>query len=367
MSEVELVGVTKTYGNLRAVDDLSLEIREGEFLFLLGPSGCGKTTTLRMIAGFVKPDSGEVRIGGMDVSWIPPYERNLGMVFQSYALFPHMTVAENVAFGLKMRRRPREEVAKRVARALEMVELAGLEERYPRQLSGGQQQRVALARAIVVQPRALLLDEPLSNLDAKLRQQMRLELKSLQAALGITTIFVTHDQEEALVMADRIAVMRAGKIEQLGTPTELYECPANQFVAHFIGESNFIHGTVAELLPGDRAILRAGPSLVVTGRCSGSPLPGQRAVASIRPERIEVRAAGEPGIPGTVEQVIYLGALIRYRVALPDQQSCLTQAGNRRGTFDLQKGQAVSVCWAEEDVLLLPEEKGGGWAGKRSE
>lgn len=353
MADIELLGVSKFFGSVRAVESLSLQVPEGQFLFLLGPSGCGKTTTLRMIAGFVKQDAGAIRIGGRDVSWIPPYGRDLGMVFQSYALFPHMTVAENVAFGLRMRRLPKDEIAKRIARALDMVQLSGLETRHPRELSGGQQQRVALARAIVIQPRALLLDEPLSNLDAKLRQQMRLELKSLQAKLGITTVFVTHDQEEALVMADRIAVMRAGRIEQLGTPTELYESPANRFVAHFIGESNFIRGVVAERLPGDRAVLRAGDSLTMRGRCHNSVQPGQRSVASIRPERLELRAPDEHGVQGIVEQVVYLGALIRYQVVLPDHQSCLAQTGNARGQKRFRAGDPVSVHWAEDDVFIL--------------
>ena len=356
MSDVEILRVSKAYGGgVRAVDDLSLHVREGEFLFLLGPSGCGKTTTLRMVAGFVKPDSGTIAIGGREISRVPPYERDLGMVFQSYALFPHMTVAENVAFGLRMRRATKAEIARRVAEAVNLVELDGLEARYPRQLSGGQQQRVALARAIVIQPKALLLDEPLSNLDAKLRQQMRLELKSLQTRLGVTTIFVTHDQEEALVMADRIAVMRAGRIEQLGTPTELYERPARRFVAHFIGESNFLPGVLAERLADGRAILRVGDGLSVTGRCAEPIAAGQPATAAIRPERIEIGAANGHGIRGTVEQVIYLGALVRYKVALPGRQSCLAQTGNRRGQDGFQAGDSVSVRWAEEDVLILPD------------
>jgi putative spermidine/putrescine transport system ATP-binding protein len=357
MSDVELQRVSKSYGGgVKAVDDLSLHIREGEFLFLLGPSGCGKTTTLRMVAGFVKPDEGVIAIGGRDISRIPPYGRDLGMVFQSYALFPHMTVAENVAFGLRMRRVSKDEMARRVATTLDMVELGGLGGRYPRQLSGGQQQRVALARAIVIQPKALLLDEPLSNLDAKLRQQMRLELKTLQERLGVTTIFVTHDQEEALVMADRIAVMRDGRIEQLGSPTDLYERPASKFVAHFIGETNFIHGTVAERPVGDRAVLRVGDGFAVTGRCPEPIVAGRPAVAAIRPERVEIGQTNGHGVRGTVEQVIYMGALVRYKVALPARQSCLAQTGNRRGVDGFQPGEAVSVSWSDDDVLILADE-----------
>ena len=244
MSDVELRGVTKTFGRVRAMDAVDLEVRKGEFLSLLGPSGSGKTTTLRVIAGLVEPTAGEVLIGGRVMTQVPVHRRNLAMVFQNYALFPHLSVFENVAFGLEMRRMSRTEVTRRVADALALVRLPGFEARYPQQLSGGQRQRVALARAIVVQPSVLLLDEPLGALDKKLRESMQVELKALQRTLGVTTIFVTHDQEEALTLSDRVAVMNDGRIEQLDTPVEVYERPRTRFVSDFIGVSNFLEGEV---------------------------------------------------------------------------------------------------------------------------
>ncbi|MGH7265451.1 MAG: ABC transporter ATP-binding protein, partial [Candidatus Rokuibacteriota bacterium] len=263
---LEVVGIRKRYGDVVALHETSLGVEAGRLLFLLGPSGCGKTTTLRIVSGFITPDAGEVRIHGERVDNLPPDRRGLGMVFQHYALFPHMTVFDNVAFGLRMRRVAAAELARRVVRALELVQLRGLESRYPRALSGGQQQRVALARAIVIEPRLLLLDEPLSNLDLKLREQMRSEIRALQRALGITTVFVTHDQDEALTMADEIVVMTEGRVVQRGTPAHLYERPANRFVAHFLGESNLESGRVeAAAGPGAWRVEAGGLPVVATG------------------------------------------------------------------------------------------------------
>ncbi|TAM57562.1 ABC transporter ATP-binding protein [bacterium] len=280
MAKVQLHKLMKRYGDFVAVDDFSLDVADGEFVALLGPSGCGKTTTLRMIAGFVEATAGEIRIGERDVTGCPPHRRNTGMVFQGYALFPHMTVFENVAFGLRMRRLGAAEIRERVARALKLVRLDGHAERMPRQLSGGQQQRVALARALVVQPDAFLLDEPLSNLDAKLRQEVRLEIRQLQRTLGLTTIFVTHDQEEALTMADRLVVMDRGAIQQVGSPAELYDWPVNRFVADFIGHSNFFDGSVCgpgQFKTDTGAIVKFDPE-------AGTPQGG--VALAVRPERI---------------------------------------------------------------------------------
>ena len=242
MARLELINLSKRYGDHAAVAGVTLDVADGEFLVLLGPSGCGKTTTLRMIAGFVEPSGGAARIGGADVTYLPPWRRNTGMVFQSYALFPHMTVAENVAFGLEMRKLAKAEIAARAREALRLVRLEGYAERLPRQLSGGQQQRVALARALAIRPDVLLLDEPLSNLDAKLREEVRIEIRELQRQLGLTTIMVTHDQEEALTVADRLVVMAEGEIRQIGSQRDLYERPADRFVAGFVGRSTFLDG-----------------------------------------------------------------------------------------------------------------------------
>src|ERR1700736_5292479 len=287
-------------GIKRAVDGVELSIDAGEFFALLGPSGCGKTTTLRMIAGFETPDEGRIHVGGADVTDVPVHRRNLGMVFQSYALFPHRTVAENVAFGLRMRDVPKPDIERRVEAALALVALTGLEERKPGQLSGGQQQRVALARALVVEPPVLLCDEPLGALDRKLRQQMQFELKELQKRLGVTLVFVTHDQEEALAMSDRIAVMNRGRVEQVGAPTEIYERPRTRFVADFIGEINLLDDT-------------------------------ERARA-LRPEKIRLGPPAEARLAGTIETANFLGGATLYRVRAADNRTFLareTHAGER--------------------------------------
>ena len=319
---IKLDQVTKTFdGRVMAVDAVTLDIAAGEFFSLLGPSGCGKTTSLRMIAGFEHPDSGRVHVGGRDITNLPVHRRDMGMVFQSYALFPHRTVAENVAFGLRMREVPKPEIERRVAAALAQVALTGFETRKPGQLSGGQQQRVALARALVVEPPVLLCDEPLGALDRKLRQQMQFELKELQKRLGVTLVFVTHDQEEALAMSDRIAVMNGGKVEQVGTPTEIYERPRTRFVADFIGEINILEG--------------------------GGPL------RALRPEKIRLVAPGGARLAGTVETANYLGGSTLLRVRPTTGPSMLvreTHAGERASRMP---GDAVGLTWNDSDAVAL--------------
>src|SRR5205085_4334934 len=282
MARLEIVSVTKRYGDVYAVRDFTLDVADGEFVVFLGPSGCGKTTTLRVVAGFAEPTSGAVRLGERDITQLPPWKRNAGLVFQSYALFPHLTVAQNVAFGLEMRKVGQSQMSKRVAEVLQLVRLEHLGERLPRQLSGGQQQRVALARALVFRPDVLLLDEPLSNLDAKLRQDVRVEIRELQRKLGLTTVMVTHDQEEALTMADRLVVMSEGRIRQIGTQQDLYERPAEKFVADFVGRSTFIDGR----MDGPGRFVSAGGLIVA---CDGAGIGG--ASLALRPERLALVSA----------------------------------------------------------------------------
>ena len=340
MAQLEIQNLVKRYGDFHAVRDVSLNVADGEFLVLLGPSGCGKTTTLRMVAGFIEPTAGQVRLGGTDVTVLPPWKRNAGMVFQSYALFPHLTVAQNVAFGLEMRKVPRADIDKRVEETLALVRLKGYGARLPRQLSGGQQQRVALARALAIRPDVLLLDEPLSNLDAKLRQEVRVEIRELQQKMGLTTVMVTHDQEEALTMADRLVVMNEGSVRQVGSQRDLYERPADRFVAGFVGRSTFLDGTVEA--PG-RFRTEGGLSLACAGGTPG------KASLSLRPERIEIAAAALPGLdnslPGTAEFVSYLGALIDIHVRLSSADRLVVQIANREGGFAPGVGQHVHVGW----------------------
>jgi ABC-type Fe3+/spermidine/putrescine transport system ATPase subunit len=318
---IKLDNVTKTFdGRVLAVDEVTLDIAAGEFFSLLGPSGCGKTTSLRMIAGFELPDSGRVHVAGRDITDLPVHKRDMGMVFQSYALFPHRTVAENVAFGLRMREVPKPDIERRVKAALAQVALTGLEERKPGQLSGGQQQRVALARALVVEPPVLLCDEPLGALDRKLRQQMQFELKELQKRLGVTLVFVTHDQEEALAMSDRIAVMNHGKVEQVGAPTEIYERPRTRFVADFIGEINILEEE---------------------GRAR-----------ALRPEKIRL-VSDAARVSGTVETANFLGGSTLLRVRTADSRSLLvreTHAGERASRAP---GDAVGLAWNDADAVAL--------------
>jgi ABC-type Fe3+/spermidine/putrescine transport system ATPase subunit len=354
---VQLRGVTKRFGAFLAVDDVSLDVLEGSFTTLLGPSGCGKTTTLRIVAGFYAPDRGDVLIGGARVNDIPPHRRNTTLVFQEYALFPHMTVAENVAYGLRMRRVPRVEQRHRVARALEMVGLSRLEEKFPHQLSGGQQQRVAVARALVVEPEVLLLDEPLSNLDAKLRTRVRTELRQLQQALGKTTLYVTHDQEEALSMSDRIAVMDRGRVVQVGPPHEIYSRPATRFVADFVGLANFAPGRVGGFAGAAVEVDTAVGRLLV--RCpERRPAPGDAVMLVIRPEAVRLRSDAPPaGGPNVLKGVIaarsFLGGMVRYWVDVGTAERWIADlhAPGGRAPFE----GAVFVEIVGEDVHLLLE------------
>jgi putative spermidine/putrescine transport system ATP-binding protein/spermidine/putrescine transport system ATP-binding protein len=303
--DVRLERVHKRFGAVSAVSDISIDIPRGSIFSLLGPSGCGKTTTLRLIAGFEQPDAGDVYIRGRRVTSTPPYRRDFSMVFQSYALFPHLSVAQNVAFGLRMRRVPRGERATAVRNALELVKLAALADRHPRELSGGQQQRVALARAIVVKPAVLLLDEPLGALDKMLREEMQVELRNLQQRLGITAVFVTHDQEEALTLSDVVAVMRNGVIEQTGAPRDIYERPRNEFVAGFLGASNFIDGTIAATDGAATVVETAGGRVAVT-RDAGAV--GSKVRIAIRPERVRVERSGE-GLTARIRDIVYRGPI----------------------------------------------------------
>ena len=357
---LELVRVRKSYGAVAALHEISLSVDEGTLLFLLGPSGCGKTTTLRIVAGFIRQDAGEIRIRGESVDNLPPERRTLGMVFQNYALFPHMTVSQNVAFGLRMRRIHTHTARDRVRRALDLVQLRGFEDRYPRELSGGQQQRVALARAIVIEPKLLLLDEPLSNLDLKLREQMRTEIRALQRALRITTIFVTHDQEEALTMGDEIVVMNQGRIVQSGTPTALYDHPANRFVAHFIGESNLESGKVQGAVSASAWRVDAG-GLPVIATGSGPWHPGDAVAVAVRPEKIRLAPAtsGATEAPntfaGVLEECIFRGALRRYRVRLPHGRVWNVDEPSTSGTPALAATAPVLLQWRPEDCLAVPD------------
>jgi putative spermidine/putrescine transport system ATP-binding protein len=349
VARLELERLSKHFGATVAVSDVSLDVRDGEFVVLLGPSGCGKTTTLRMIAGFVAPTGGRVRLGGRDVTTFPSWKRNAGMVFQSYALFPHLTVAENVAFGLEMRKVPKSDVPARVNEALRLVRLDGLAERLPRHLSGGQQQRVALARALVIRPDVLLLDEPLSNLDAKLRETVRIEIRELQRQLGTTTVMVTHDQEEALIMADRLVVMSEGAVRQVGSQRDLYERPADRFVAGFVGRSTLLPGRV--IAPGTFQT-SGGVSIA----CAESPAgPG---VLVLRPERLTLgrAAAGLANrLSGTVELVSYLGSAIDVHVRLSPVDRVVVSQRNRIEDDVPKEGDTIEVGWPPGAAVVISE------------
>src|SRR6187551_846403 len=316
---IALEGVSKRFGKAEAVRDVSLESAEGEFFSLLGPSGCGKTTTLRMVAGFERPDEGRLLLQGDDVTDVPANKRPLNMVFQQYALFPHMSVHDNVAFGLKVKKVPRKEHNGRIKEILRVVELEGLERRRPRQLSGGQQQRVALARALVNSPAALLLDEPLGALDVKLRKQMQLQLKAIQNDLGTTFVYVTHDQEEALAMSDRIAVMNGGRVEQTGTPREIYDRPQSAFVADFIGSLNALDVRIDELV-GEHAVMRVGEAERVVASVGRGHRPGETVRVAVRPERVRIDGGdvalrdGGSRLEGTVAEVVFLGMYTQFHV-----------------------------------------------------
>jgi putative spermidine/putrescine transport system ATP-binding protein len=348
MARLELVSVTKRYGDVYAVRDFTLDVADGEFVVFLGPSGCGKTTTLRVVAGFAEPTSGAVRLGERDITSLPPWKRNAGLVFQSYALFPHLTVAQNVAFGLEMRKVEASEMSKRVVEVLRLVRLEHLGERLPRQLSGGQQQRVALARSLVFRPDVLLLDEPLSNLDAKLRQEVRVEIRELQRRLGLTTVMVTHDQEEALTMADRLVVMNDGAVRQVGTQEDLYERPTDRFVAGFVGRSTFIEGQIES--PG-RFRSEGGLALVCNGAAAGA------ATLALRPERIilamEPQAGMDNSLPGVVEFISYLGATIDMHVRISPKERVVVQIPNRAGSLSPKVGGQVYVAWPAANGIVF--------------
>ncbi|MFN3285571.1 MAG: ABC transporter ATP-binding protein [bacterium] len=345
MSSITLRGLTKRFGPVAAVQQLDLEIQEGELVTLLGPSGCGKTTTLRLIAGLEVPDAGEVLFSGRAVTALPPERRNVGIVFQSYALFPHMTVWQNVAFGLEMRREPPRLIRDRVAAILDRVQLRRLEHRYPHQLSGGQQQRVALARALVMNPAVLLLDEPLANLDARLREDMRFYIRQLQREVGITTVYVTHDQAEAMVLADRIAIMRDGRLQQIGPPEEIYRRPRSAWVAEFVGLSNFIPGRVTGRENGLLVVRTA----VGTFTCAGEAEAGSEVLICVRPEALRFDESYPNRLRGTVRERVYLGNLVDYRVEAPGGLQLRVQADPSRvvapgGTVSLSFDP--SAAWA---------------------
>ena len=351
--QIELVSLSKRFDEI-AVDDVNLVVASGEFFSLLGPSGCGKTTTLRLIAGFEQPTAGQVLLDGVDVSAVPPNKRNVNTVFQSYALFPFLTVFDNVAFGLRNRGGAKADMRKRVLEALELVSLTSFEKRRPGQLSGGQQQRVALARALVLDPAVLLLDEPLGALDAKLRRSLKVELKALQERVGITFLYVTHDQEEALTMSDRLAVMRAGKIVQMGPPQAIYDEPADTYVADFLGVSNLMEVTVVERGPGPKCRVRLGDS-VLAADFGGQEAP-DRAHAVIRPERVRIEAFGSDGenrVPAMVERLVYLGSAtqVMLRLATGTQVQALVQ--NDGGHAELRQGTPVHVQLAPDALRVL--------------
>jgi spermidine/putrescine transport system ATP-binding protein len=354
---IALEGVSKRFGRAAAVDDVTLSIREGEFFSLLGPSGCGKTTTLRMIAGFEVPDAGRIMLQGRDVTRVPANRRPVNMVFQQYALFPHMSIYDNVAFGLKVKRVPRGEHGARIDEILRVVELEGLERRRPRQLSGGQQQRVALARALVNRPAALLLDEPLGALDVKLRKQMQLELKRIQHELGTTFVYVTHDQEEALAMSDRIAVMNGGRVEQVAGPREIYEQPTSAFVADFIGSLNTLELRVDEMV-GTYGVMRLGESDRIVVALEPGAQAGESFRVSVRPERVQIgpidRSTADSGsrLEGTISQIVYLGMYTQFHVATrAGAVVCHRLAGESTEPFET--GARVAVSWDEEHTSVL--------------
>jgi putative spermidine/putrescine transport system ATP-binding protein len=369
--KLQLEGVTKRYSDVTAVEKVSFGVSEGEFLTLLGPSGSGKTTTLMLIAGFIAPDEGRVYLNRRDVTNLPEFKRNIGVVFQNYALFPHMNVYGNIAFPLRMRRVPRTEIDQRVKAALETVGLRGYGNRYPRQLSGGQQQRVALARALVFDPPLLLMDEPLGSLDRKLREQMQVEFKRIQRELKVTVVYVTHDQEEALAMSDRVALMHDGQLEQIGTANELYERPVSRFVAEFIGEANCLDGVVVAC--GLKTTIDVGRGCTVEGAASNLAV-GSPVTAVVRPERISIayaedrsvnefaRLTGENEFSGVIVEQIYTGATMKYTVALDGGGRNLLVRhvsrlnGNER---QLERGDRVFLRWGFDDTIVTAASRQG--------
>lgn len=356
MAYVEFKSISKHFGNSVAVADLEMEIEQGEFFSLLGPSGCGKSTTLRMLAGFVKPTTGSIEVHGRDVTALPPEARDIGIVFQNYAIFPHMTVFDNIAFGLVERKLDRVEIKQKVDAALAEVGMTGFEDRYERELSGGQKQRVALARVLVIEPEILLLDEPLSALDKKMREEMKFWIKNIQKSVGITTIYVTHDQSEALTMSDRIAVMDQGRVLQIGTPVEIYEQPASRFIAEFIGESNLLNGTISSVK--DKSCSVTLGTVRVPGRVSdnASVIEGQDVALLVRPEMIRLHpldASEEPKLTGSVSETIYQGSVVRYRVQTAGQE-LMVEVANRPDLARLKTGDTAAVYWDADIGVVIP-------------
>ncbi len=362
--DVRLERVTKDFGEMVAVDDLSIDIAEGEFFSMLGPSGCGKTTTLRMIGGFEEPSRGTIYLGGRDVTDLPPYKRDVNTVFQSYALFPHLNVFENVAFGLRRKRVGNDQVDTRVGDALRLVDLEGFEKRKPSQMSGGQQQRVALARALVNHPKVLLLDEPLGALDLKLRKQMQLELKRIQQEVGITFIYVTHDQEEAMTMSDRLAVMRLGKIEQIGAPEDVYESPQTQFVAAFLGASNLLDGELKDQADGMSSVLLAGGDVVHLPAERAPFRSGATVMVGVRPEKITIAAddgsparGGWNSVTGLLRMSTYIGVSHQHKVEGPGGHELTVWVQNLGAEAAPRPGERVRLSWQREHTFaVLPQE-----------
>jgi putative spermidine/putrescine transport system ATP-binding protein len=365
MSFLTLTGVQKHFpGGVAAVEDFHLDVARGEFVSFLGPSGCGKTTTLRMIAGFERPTAGTITVDGKDITNKPPNQRNVGMVFQSYALFPNMTVAENVGFGLKVRKRPKAEIEKRVTNLLELIHLQDRGQRYPWQLSGGQQQRIALARALAIEPQVLLLDEPLSALDAKIRIVLRKEIRAIQRQLGITTVYVTHDQEEALSLSDRVVVMSDGRIEQIGTPSEIYNFPATEFVASFVGTLNLVNARVIDASTGRLSV--DGQEIRASKITTDTSADG-RVTLALRPEGISL-GDGDPGanrLGGTVEDVNFLGSIVRIRVRLGEGHDGEPASVVALDTFNEPHlkvpdvGEAVTISFPPEAAFVVGAARGG--------
>jgi putative spermidine/putrescine transport system ATP-binding protein len=356
MNAITLDGVSKHYGGVRAVENIALEVGQGEFVTILGPSGSGKSTLLNLIAGLIEPTGGRILIGGRDVTGLPAAQRNVGLVFQSYALFPHMTVLGNVAFPLRVRGLPRSDVARRVTEVLRLVRLSGLEHRKPHQLSGGQQQRVALARAMVFEPAVLLLDEPLAALDRKLREEVRAELRRLQRAVGVTTLLVTHDQDEALSLSDSIVVLNDGTIQQTGPPHETYLHPANRFVADFLGTANLFEGELCPMGGGLGLRLDGGQTLPVAAAAGPE---GRRVWALLRPERIFLQDdRSGAGVPATITESVYHGQLVRYQLRLADGREIIAVAPDVVPRF--RPDSPVWATWRPEDLWVVPDEPRGG-------